>query len=140
MTQNPVDARILHEKALKTASALKYVVVPLTDGSPRPATFVQTTDDAADIAFGHRPCVFTLPTAYELVRNLKATRGVGLHLYNRSAVPRTRLEILRRQSRIHGVKQYDTNPSPIHFPNTNHNSYPHRILQRPLRRALPRPA
>lgn len=76
MTQNPVDARILHEKALKTASALKYVVVPLTDGSPRPATFVQTTDDAADIAFGHRPCVFTLPTAYELVRNLKATRGL----------------------------------------------------------------
>lgn len=76
MTQNPVDARILHEKALKTASALKYVVVPLTDGSPRPATFVQPTDDAADIAFGHRPCVFTLPTAYELVRNLKATRGL----------------------------------------------------------------
>lgn len=76
MTQKPVDARILHEKALKTASALKYVVVPLTDGSPRPATFVQPTDDAADIAFGHAPCVFTLPTAYELVRNLKASRGL----------------------------------------------------------------
>jgi hypothetical protein len=74
MTQNPVDACILHEKALKTASALKYVVVPLTDGSPRPATFVQPTDDA-NIAFGHRPCVFTLPTACELVRNLKASRG-----------------------------------------------------------------
>lgn len=76
MTQNPVDARILHEKALKTASALKYVVVPLAGNTPRPATFVQPTDDAADIAFGHRPCVFTLPTAYELVRNLKAARGL----------------------------------------------------------------
>jgi hypothetical protein len=76
MTQNPVDARILHEKALKTASALKYVVVPLAGNTPRPATSIQPTDDAADIAFGPTPCVFTLPTAYELVRNLKATRGL----------------------------------------------------------------
>jgi len=77
MKQNPVDTRILHEKALKTASALKYVVVPLAGNTPRPATFIQPTDDAADIAFGPTPCVYTLPTACELVRNLKASRGLN---------------------------------------------------------------
>ena len=76
MTLNSANAYALHEKALKTASALKYVVVPLAGGEPRPATFVQPTDDdASEIVHGHRPCVFTLPTAYELVRNLKASRG-----------------------------------------------------------------
>jgi len=73
MTQDPYT---LHEQALKTASALKYVVVPLAGDSPRPATFVQPTDGGlSEIAHGHKPCIFTLPTACELVRNLKASRG-----------------------------------------------------------------
>lgn len=70
MTQDPYT---LHEQALKTVSALKYVVVPLTDSSPIPDTFVQADSD--ELAHGHKPCVFTLPTACELVRNLKASRG-----------------------------------------------------------------
>ena len=61
-----------HEHALKTASALKYVVVPLAGDTPIPATFVQADSD--EIAHGHIPCVFTLPTAYEIVRNVKASR------------------------------------------------------------------
>ena len=70
-TKNPYT---LHEQALKTASALKYVVVPLEGNTPIPTTFVQADSD--ELAHGHTPCVFTLPTAYELVRNLKATRGL----------------------------------------------------------------
>ena len=42
MTQNPTA---LHEQALKTASPLKYVVVPLAGDSPIPATFVQANSD-----------------------------------------------------------------------------------------------
>ena len=70
MTQNPYT---LHKQALKTASDLKYVVVPLAGNTPIPTTFVQANSD--ELAHGHRPCVFTLPTACELVRNLKASRG-----------------------------------------------------------------
>lgn len=70
MTQDPIA---LHEQALKTASALKYVVVPLAGDSPIPATFVQANSD--ELAHGHTPCVYTLPTACELVRNLRASRG-----------------------------------------------------------------
>ena len=70
MTQNPYA---LHEQARKTASDLKYVVVPLVDGKPLPDTFVQANSD--ELAHGHKPCVYTLPTACELVRNLKASRG-----------------------------------------------------------------
>lgn len=73
MTQNPATAYTLHEKALKTASDLKYVVVPLEGNTPIHATFVQADSD--ELAHGHTPCVFTLPTACELVRNLKASRG-----------------------------------------------------------------
>lgn len=73
MTQDPYA---LHEQARKTASHLKYVVVPLVDGKPLPDTFLQPTDNGfSEIAHGHTPCVFTLPTACELVRNLKASRG-----------------------------------------------------------------
>lgn len=71
MTQDPYA---LHEQALKTASALKYVVVPLEGDTPIPATFVQADSD--ELAHGHTPCVFTLPTACELVRNLRASRGL----------------------------------------------------------------
>lgn len=70
MTQNPTA---LHEQALKTASHLKYVVVPIAGDSPIPATFVQANSD--ELAHGHKPCVYTLPTACELVRNLRASRG-----------------------------------------------------------------
>lgn len=72
MTQDPYT---LHEQARKTASALKYVVVPLAGDTPIPATFVQADSD--ELAHGHTPCVFTLPTACELVRNLKASRGLN---------------------------------------------------------------
>ena len=71
MTQNPTA---LHEQALKTASHLKYVVVPIAGDSPIPATFVQANSD--ELAHGHKPCVYTLPTACELVRNLRASRGL----------------------------------------------------------------
>ena len=74
-TKNLAGAYALHEKALKTASSLKYVVVPLSGDTPIPATFIQANSD--EIAHGHEPCVFTLPTACELVRNLKASRGLN---------------------------------------------------------------
>lgn len=70
MTQDPYT---LHEQALKTASPLKYVVVPLAGDIPIPDTFIQADSDVP--AHGHIPCIFTLPTACELVRNLRASRG-----------------------------------------------------------------
>lgn len=72
MTQDPYT---LHEQALKTASALKYVVVPLAGDTPIPDTFIQADSD--EPAHGHTPCIFTLPTACELVRNLRASRGLN---------------------------------------------------------------
>ena len=72
MTQDPYT---LHEQARKTASALKYVVVPLAGDTPIPATLAQADTD--ERAHGHTPCVFTLPTACEFARNLRASRGLN---------------------------------------------------------------